>query len=121
ADNQIIEPFAVSKLKPQSANKNITLRENTHFRKLILVSILCNEASLNCPTPDLLPEQQENAAVGDPTETALLVSAVKSGFDVEQVRMNFKKLREYPFDAAAKRMTTILETADAEVFAGMKG
>ncbi|MGE5454804.1 MAG: cation-translocating P-type ATPase, partial [Methylocystaceae bacterium] len=44
-------------------------------------------------------------AVGDPTEAALVVAALKSGFDVQKARLDkYKEEREIPFSSEEKRM-----------------
>lgn len=44
-------------------------------------------------------------AVGDPTEAALVVAAMKRGFDPQQARLqNYLELREIPFNSDEKRM-----------------
>ncbi|MCL6669214.1 cation-translocating P-type ATPase [Streptomyces panaciradicis] len=56
---------------------------------------LCNDARL---TPD--------GPIGDPTEAALLVLAVKAGLDVEELRARTPRDGEVPFDPADKYMAT---------------
>lgn len=88
--------------------------QNSNFLRLLLVSMLCNDASFSS-------RNAEEQAIGDPTETALLVAVDKLGFDIENEKPTFKKLLERPFDAAAKRMITVLQDRDGEQFAAMKG
>ena len=84
--------------------------------RLLRVSVLCNEASL-----DSNSENGQTQAIGDPTETALLVAAEKFGFDVEAERSSYKKLCEYPFDSTTKRMITVLQDKDGQSFVAIKG
>lgn len=56
---------------------------------------LCNDARL---TPD--------GPLGDPTEAALVVLAVKAGLDVEELRARTPRDGEVPFDPADKYMAT---------------
>jgi len=88
---------------------------NDILQRILRVAVLCNEASFD---PHLEKEKQ---AIGDPTETALLVAAHKYGVDAQVERSKYKKLFEYPFDASTKRMITMSESADGKQFAAMKG
>lgn len=45
--------------------------------------------------------------LGDPTEGALVTLARKAGIPVEKFEKNHKELREFPFDSARKRMTSV--------------
>ena len=95
--------------------KGVYLQDENLLR-LFRVSVLCNEASL-----DSNSEDRQNRAIGDPTETALLVAVEKFGIDVETERSNYKKLREYPFDSTTKRMITVLQDKDGQNFVAIKG
>ena len=45
--------------------------------------------------------------LGDPTEGALITLARKAGIHIESLEKNHKELREFPFDSARKRMTSL--------------
>lgn len=91
--------------------------KDTNLLRLLLVSLLCNEASFNSRNSGGMA-----AAIGDPTETALLVAVDRLGFDVEREKSSYKKLLERPFDAATMRMISLLENKqDGSRFAAMKG
>ncbi len=83
--------------------------------RLLRVSFLCNDASLDSNNAI------ENKAIGDPTETALLVAAAKFGFDVGRGKLEYRKVAEHPFDAVTKRMITVLQAAHGKAFAALKG
>jgi Ca2+-transporting ATPase len=79
------------------------------------VGVLCSEASFN-------PNAVEGArALGDPTETALLVAADEMGLDVSALRANYPKVVEIPFDAATKRMITAHHEPDGDYLGTLKG
>ncbi|MGB4300428.1 MAG: HAD-IC family P-type ATPase, partial [Acetomicrobium sp.] len=78
----------------------MTVREhlvtNDRARDLIFrVAILCNNATLN----------NENQ-IGDPMEIALLKWAYENGFDITEIRKEFPRLKEDPFDSSVMRMVT---------------
>ncbi len=74
--------------------------------ELLRTAVLCNNAV--------------SAAVGDPTETALIGAAETAGIDVVQLRRAFPRLREEPFEAATKRMITV-HSHDGSHIAHLKG
>ncbi len=45
--------------------------------------------------------------LGDPTEGALVTLGIKAGFRPEDLEKNHKELREFPFDSARKRMSSV--------------
>ena len=51
--------------------------------------------------------------VGDPTEGALVVLAMKGGVDIRAVRSHYRRIAEVPFDSAVKLMATFHQIADA--------
>ncbi len=55
------------------------------------------------------------SVVGDPTEGALVVAALKNNFNSEQARLNnYKELREIPFNSDEKRMAVYYDTPDGQ-------
>jgi Ca2+-transporting ATPase len=58
--------------------------------------------------------------VGDPTEAALVVAAMKAGVEVDTVRTDRPRIDEVPFDSATKFMVTVHRGSDGLV-ACMKG
>ncbi|MFM7676578.1 MAG: cation-translocating P-type ATPase [Synechococcus sp.] len=85
-------------------------------RRLLRAATLCSNARL---------ERSENPsepwrALGDPTETALLLAAVEAGLFPEQQQRRFPRRREVPFDSHRRRMSVLVEAAAAPV-AGAAG
>jgi magnesium-transporting ATPase (P-type) len=70
---------------------------------LLRVFALCNNAGLRPPNTET-PHWQ---VTGDPTEAALLVATRKDGLDPDRLAHDWPRLREIPFDAHRKRMTTL--------------
>jgi calcium-translocating P-type ATPase len=60
------------------------------------------------------------SVVGDPTEGALLVAAMKAGIDLEDLTARAPRLAEFPFDAVRKRMSA-LNRIGAEAVLSVKG
>jgi P-type Ca2+ transporter type 2C len=86
-----------------------------NLQRLLLTSVLCNEAAFDANN------EERKQAIGDPTETSLLVAAHKSGLNIQSERTNHKKIFEHPFDAATKRMIVVSEAKDGKQSASMKG
>jgi Ca2+-transporting ATPase len=74
--------------------------KNTHnLEKILQISLLCNDSKL----------ENSNKIIGDPTEGALLVLAVKGGFEADDLEDKYPQLNEYTFDSTRKMMTSINE------------
>ena len=85
------------------------------LNRAVRAGVLCNEAAFH-------PEAKEKErATGDPTEIALLVTAHGLKVDVAQMRAEYPKLAERPFDADSKRMTTVHRMPDGTRLALLKG
>ena len=65
-------------------------------KKLIYMSVLCNDASIN-----------EGQEIGDPTEVALIQFAKKYNLEYQDIRKQYKRLLEIPFDSDRKLMSTV--------------
>jgi Ca2+-transporting ATPase len=81
----------------------LTAATDADLRQLLSVAALCNNARL-------LPPNHDNprwSVLGDPTEAALSVVAVKAGLDLEAESGQRPRIRELPFDSRRKRMSTI--------------
>jgi magnesium-transporting ATPase (P-type) len=73
------------------------------LRRLLVAGLLCNNARLLPPNS----ESSRWAVLGDPTEAALLVAALKGGLHIEVEREWSPRLRELPFESSRRRMSTI--------------
>jgi len=78
-------------------------------RMLLQGALLCNDASLD-----------QGRIIGDPTEGAMAVVAMKAGFQRAELESATPRVQEIPFDSDRKRMTTI-HAAGAAPFAFVKG
>ncbi len=73
------------------------------LRRLLLAAGLCNDARLLPPDDD----HPRWTVLGDPTEAALRLAAVKGGVDLELEAQRRPRLRELPFDSRRKMMSTV--------------
>lgn len=82
-------------------------KNSNSYKQLIYASSLCNDASFNLDNP--------KEAIGDPTESALLPLAQDLGYSTLNLRKEYPRLSEYPFDSIRKRMTTVHEISNEYV------
>lgn len=69
---------------------------------LLRAVLLCNDAQLLAPAPG----ERDFKPIGDPTEVALVTLALKGGLQPPEVRRNFVRRAELPFDSDTKMMAT---------------
>ncbi|MBD2464742.1 cation-transporting P-type ATPase [Oscillatoria sp. FACHB-1407] len=78
---------------------------------LLVGAALCSNARLvHLNTPSRWQE------IGDPTEAALLVAAVKAGLKLETLKTQYPRLREIPFDSRRRMMTVVLNWQSSELW-----
>ncbi len=73
------------------------------LQALLTAAVLCNNSRLNPPTP----ERPHWSSLGDQTEAALRVLALKGKVEEQSLNSVLPREHELPFDARRKRMTTI--------------
>jgi magnesium-transporting ATPase (P-type) len=81
------------------------------LKALLEAAMGCNNARVHPPSP----EHPTWNSLGDQTEAALKVAALKKGLDEESVGRRYPRIHELPFDARRKRMTTIHRSGAGEV------
>ncbi len=91
-----------------------TITKGSDLELLLRIGTLCNNAHLQHNTVAW-------SILGDPTEGALLVLAVKAGIDPHTQQMAYPRIHEIPFTSARKMMTTIHHTPHGEAMAYTKG
>jgi Ca2+-transporting ATPase len=79
-------------------------RMESQVKLLLAGSALCSNARLNHPAGS--SQWQE---IGDPTEAALLVAALKSGLKLEELQRQLKRTQEVPFDSRRRMMSVVLQ------------
>ncbi|MDT3708463.1 MAG: cation-transporting P-type ATPase [Thiobacillus sp.] len=82
-------------------------------RRMLLVGVIANDAQV-------AGEGNTLEFIGDPTETALLRAAQKSGLDVTETRQSLSVIEEYPFTSERVRMS-VLFTEYGGVTLAVKG
>ncbi len=80
----------------------VLLEQPLSINLVLAGGALCNDASLK---PD--PQTGRYAAIGDPTEGALLVAASQAGLFKSDLQNLLPRVAEQPFDSERKRMTTV--------------
>ena len=79
-------------------------RPASHALEFLLgAAALCNNSRLSPPSL----AKPRWTAIGDQTEAAMRVAALKYGLDERELSLVLPRLHELPFDARRKRMTTI--------------
>jgi Ca2+-transporting ATPase len=104
ADGRIVE-----------ADEHASHEKDALLASAVRVSVLCNEASFQAD------ESGDARALGDPTETALLVMADAMILDVSHERALYPKLDERPFNATTKMMMTLHRAPEGSYLAALKG
>lgn len=65
-------------------------------RELVIASVLCNDSQI-----------KDGTEIGDPTETALVAYARDRELNDDQIRIDYKRISEIPFDSDRKLMSTL--------------
>jgi magnesium-transporting ATPase (P-type) len=99
-----------------SGNAPIAKVDSYGIEKLLEISALCNSAKLEPPSDN----NRSWSVVGDPTDGALLVAALKYGLSVKSMLVEKPTVRVIPFDSRRKMMTTI-HSYDGKVLVYTKG
>jgi magnesium-transporting ATPase (P-type) len=77
--------------------------ESGMVEKLLEISALCNSAKIEPPSD----KNKSWSIVGDPTDGALLVTALKYGLNIQSMLAQKPVSNIIPFDSKRKRMTTV--------------
>ena len=94
-------------------NKMTVVEHKAEDEKILEIAMaLCSDAELDRDT---------NEAVGEPTECALVNDANKNGLPKTQLKKDYPRVGEAPFDSMRKMMSTVHQTQDGSVIQFTKG
>lgn len=96
--------------------KPLKKRDAERFEKLLEISALCNSAKLEPPSDC----NNSWNVIGDPTDGALLVAALKYGLTMRSLLVQKPLVHVLPFDSRRKRMTT-MHKVDGKILVYTKG
>jgi Ca2+-transporting ATPase len=85
------------------------------LRRCLSIGVLCNNASLSTDEGD------DEKAVGEPMEIALLKAARIAGVDIDKLRDSAPELREEAFDPEKKMMATFNSRDEQNLLVHVKG
>ncbi|MEH7373637.1 calcium-translocating P-type ATPase, SERCA-type [Neobacillus drentensis] len=94
--------------------RNINPKDEKALQQMLIFGMLCNHS-------DLVIKDDEYILDGDPTEGALLVSAMKAGFDRPKLLDEFTIINEFPFDSTRKMMSVHVKDKQGRHFIVTKG
>jgi len=99
------------------SHRPVAMPEKSDLHKMLVAAMLCNNARLLPPGG----EAPRWTILGDPTEGALRVLALKAGLDLDSEERKTPRLREIPFESQRKRMSTIHRAEDLSMLIYTKG
>lgn len=94
--------------------KEIDLGNEKALQQMLMFGMICNHA-------ELVEKKKEYVVDGDPTEGALLVAAMKAGYNREQLFNEFSIVQEFPFDSNRKMMSVMIKDKNDRQFVVTKG
>ncbi|GHH96501.1 calcium-translocating P-type ATPase, SERCA-type [Neobacillus kokaensis] len=89
-------------------------KDEKALQQMLIFGMLCNHS-------DIYQEDEEYILDGDPTEGALLVSAMKAGLNRSKLLEEFTIIKEFPFDSARKMMSIHVKDKQGRHFIVTKG
>ncbi|MBM4141453.1 MAG: cation-transporting P-type ATPase [Nitrospira sp.] len=78
----------------------INLKERKHLAHVLRIGLLCNESNI-------YEEEGQYKVDGDPTEGALIVSAMKAGLHTEEEKEKYQQIAIIPFESDRGYMATL--------------
>lgn len=96
------------------SNDPITPSDNSDLIQALTIASICNSAAVRTAE-----NSEEWQVIGDPTEGALLVAALKAGLQIDRTSTDI--VHEIPFDSERKAMSVILRQPDGRMMMFTKG
>ena len=93
--------------------EDISTKNSNDVKKLLTYATLCSDGLV-------VDNDGKEELIGDPTETALVLAALKNGLVKDELNSMYPRLAEIPFDSDRKLMTTI-NVIDGKNIAIVKG
>ncbi|NRD78817.1 calcium-translocating P-type ATPase, SERCA-type [Bacillus sp. BRMEA1] len=94
--------------------QKILLKDEKALQQMLVFGMLCNHSEISL-------KDEEYILDGDPTEGALLVSAMKAGFHRQKLLEEFTIINEFPFDSVRKMMSIHVKDKHGKHFIVTKG
>lgn len=94
--------------------KKVHPKDEKALQQMLIFGMLCNHSEINLKGEDYILD-------GDPTEGALLVSAMKAGFNRQKLLEEFTIMNEFPFDSSRKMMSIHVKDKQGRHFIITKG
>ncbi|WP_042456239.1 calcium-translocating P-type ATPase, SERCA-type [Neobacillus dielmonensis] len=94
--------------------QQVSPSEEKALQQMLIFGMLCNQA-------DIIQNDDDYVLDGDPTEGALLVSAMKAGFSRTKLLEEFSIIKEFPFDSSRKMMSVQVKDKQGRHFIVTKG
>ena len=92
----LVKAFSAS----SSVTEEISDDNSSEIRDLLLYATLCSDGRV-------VIEDGEEKHIGDPTETSIVLAAMRNGILKDEIEKKYPRLAEIPFDSERKMMTTI--------------
>ncbi|KAB2337450.1 cation-translocating P-type ATPase [Cytobacillus depressus] len=96
------------------AGKQIQVKSEKPLQQLLMFGMLCNHAEIKQKNKEFIID-------GDPTEGALLVAAMKAGYNRNTLLGQYQIIKEFPFDSSRKMMSIVVKDHNGKQFIVTKG
>jgi magnesium-transporting ATPase (P-type) len=96
--------------------KRVARPATGELRLLLLAAGLCNDSRILPPNAT----SRSWTVLGDPTEAAMRVAAIKGGLNLETEEQSSPRIRELAFDSKRKRMSTIHKLSSDEQWTNLE-
>ncbi|MFD2212912.1 calcium-translocating P-type ATPase, SERCA-type [Metabacillus endolithicus] len=95
-------------------DQQVDVNNTRTLQQILTFGSLCNSASI-------IESEGQYRLDGDPTDGALVVSAMKAGIKRETLQKNFEVVDEFPFDSTRKMMSVVVKDKSGNRFVVTKG